>query len=40
VRWGIARNIIWAWVLTIPCSAFFGVVFELLVRPLVNKLAA
>ncbi len=21
VRWGVARNIVWAWVLTIPCSA-------------------
>lgn len=24
VRWGIARNIIWAWILTIPASAFVG----------------
>ena len=24
VRWGIAGNIIWAWVLTIPCSAFMA----------------
>jgi PiT family inorganic phosphate transporter len=22
VRWGIAGNLVWAWVLTIPCSAF------------------
>ncbi|MCL2656174.1 MAG: inorganic phosphate transporter [Betaproteobacteria bacterium] len=22
VRWGVASNIVWAWVLTIPCSAF------------------
>ena len=22
VRWGLAGNIVWAWVLTIPCSAF------------------
>src|SRR5213079_2336505 len=21
VRWGVARQVIWAWVLTIPCSA-------------------
>jgi PiT family inorganic phosphate transporter len=21
VRWGVAGNIVWAWVLTIPCSA-------------------
>ncbi len=37
VRWGIARNIIWAWILTIPCSAIFGIVFELVVRPLIKK---
>ncbi len=37
VRWGIARNIIWAWLLTIPCSALLGIFFELLVRPLVRK---
>ena len=24
VRWGIAGNIVWAWVLTIPCSAFLA----------------
>jgi PiT family inorganic phosphate transporter len=22
VRWGIAGNLLWAWILTIPCSAF------------------
>jgi len=37
VRWGIARNIIWAWLLTIPCSALFGIVLEWCVRPLVGK---
>jgi len=37
VRWGIARNIVWAWVLTIPCSALFGALIELFVRPLVSK---
>jgi PiT family inorganic phosphate transporter len=37
VRWGIARNIVWAWVLTIPCSAFFGALLELAFRPLLNK---
>ncbi|TMA98799.1 MAG: inorganic phosphate transporter, partial [Deltaproteobacteria bacterium] len=21
VRWGVARNVVWAWALTIPCSA-------------------
>ncbi len=32
VRWGIARNIIWAWILTIPCSAIFGAALEYAVR--------
>jgi PiT family inorganic phosphate transporter len=27
VRWGIAGSIVWAWVLTIPCSALIGAVF-------------
>ena len=26
VRWYIARNIIWAWILTIPVSAFIGAI--------------
>lgn len=25
VRWGVARNILWAWVLTIPLSALFAI---------------
>ncbi len=36
VRWGVARNIVWAWILTIPCSAIFGALLELLLRPLVR----
>jgi PiT family inorganic phosphate transporter len=36
VRWGIARSIVWAWILTIPCSAFFGAVLELILRPLIE----
>ncbi len=24
VRWGVAGNIVWAWILTIPCSAFLA----------------
>ncbi len=36
VRWGIARNIIWAWVLTIPCAAAFAAALEFLIRPLVR----
>lgn len=27
VRWGVAGNIVWAWVFTIPASAFIGGVF-------------
>ena len=26
VRWGVAGNILWAWILTIPCSAFIAAV--------------
>jgi inorganic phosphate transporter, PiT family len=37
VRWGIARNIVWAWILTIPCSAIFGALLELAVRPFLPK---
>jgi PiT family inorganic phosphate transporter len=37
VRWGIARSIVWAWVLTIPCSAMFGALIELFVRPFLSK---
>ncbi len=33
VRWGIARNIVWAWILTIPCSAGFAALLEYAVRP-------
>jgi inorganic phosphate transporter, PiT family len=36
VRWGIARDIVWAWVLTIPCSAAFAALLEWTVRPLVK----
>jgi PiT family inorganic phosphate transporter len=33
VRWGIARNIVWAWILTIPCSAGFAALLEYTIRP-------
>ena len=26
VRWGVARNILWAWILTIPLSAIFAII--------------
>jgi PiT family inorganic phosphate transporter len=32
VRWGLASNIIWAWVLTIPCSALVAAGVRLAVR--------
>jgi PiT family inorganic phosphate transporter len=32
VRWGIAGNIVWAWILTIPCSAFIAALAWLLGR--------
>jgi inorganic phosphate transporter, PiT family len=32
VRWGVARNILWAWVLTIPLSAIFSAATFLLIN--------
>jgi inorganic phosphate transporter, PiT family len=32
VRWGVARNVLWAWMLTIPLSAFFAIVSYLLLK--------
>jgi inorganic phosphate transporter, PiT family len=37
VRWGVARNILWAWILTIPCSALIGALLEFLARPFLPK---
>jgi inorganic phosphate transporter, PiT family len=34
VRWGVAGNIVWAWVLTIPASAFVAAVFYYVGRAL------
>jgi PiT family inorganic phosphate transporter len=25
VRWGVARNVVWAWVLTVPCTAAIAI---------------
>jgi inorganic phosphate transporter, PiT family len=36
VRWIVARDILWAWVLTIPCAALFGALFEFSIRPFVR----
>jgi PiT family inorganic phosphate transporter len=37
VRWGVARTVVWAWVLTIPISALIAAVVLLLVE-LAHKL--
>jgi inorganic phosphate transporter, PiT family len=37
VRWGIARRIVWAWVLTIPASALVGSVTFYLIRLVIAK---
>jgi len=34
VRWGVAGNIIMAWILTFPASAAIAAVVHLVVRPL------
>ncbi|MFA4990222.1 MAG: inorganic phosphate transporter [Candidatus Omnitrophota bacterium] len=34
VRWGVAGNIIWAWILTIPCSAFIAALAYIMIRKL------
>jgi PiT family inorganic phosphate transporter len=34
VRWGVAGNIVVAWVLTFPCAALAAGIFYFLVRPL------
>ena len=36
VRWGVAKNILWAWVLTIPVSAIFAMLTYELISYLVN----
>ena len=36
VRWGVARRIMWAWILTIPVSAIMGFVFFTGIFYLVN----
>jgi PiT family inorganic phosphate transporter len=34
VRWGVARNVVWAWILTIPCTAAIAAGIYLAVRVL------
>ena len=35
VRWGVAGDIVWAWILTIPCSAFIAAIAWWLARHLI-----
>jgi PiT family inorganic phosphate transporter len=37
VRWGLATTIVWAWVLTIPASAFIGALSLLVIRLFVTE---
>jgi PiT family inorganic phosphate transporter len=37
VRWGVAANIVWAWVLTIPASALVGWLTMLVLNPFVPQ---
>jgi PiT family inorganic phosphate transporter len=34
VRWGVAANIVWAWILTIPASALVAALFFILLHAL------
>jgi PiT family inorganic phosphate transporter len=36
VRWGVARQIVWAWLLTIPASAAIGAISYYLVSLVIN----
>ncbi len=36
VRWGVARNIVWAWVLTIPLSGVFAAITYLIVSTVLS----
>src|SRR5436309_1401367 len=36
VRWGLAGNIVWAWILTIPCSAFIAAVAWLIAQTILS----
>ena len=37
VKWGVAGRIIWAWVLTIPCSAIISALAYILIRSIFHK---
>lgn len=38
VRWSVARNIVWAWILTIPVTALVGALSYLILNPLITAL--
>ena len=38
VRWSVARNIVWAWILTIPVTAFVGALSYLILNPIITAL--
>jgi PiT family inorganic phosphate transporter len=37
VRWGVASEILWTWLLTIPLSALLAGIFSLLLRQMGMK---
>ena len=37
VKWGVAGKIVWAWILTIPCSAVISALSYMLVRAVFHK---
>ncbi len=37
VRWGVAKSIVWAWILTIPCSFIIGALLEFCALPFLGK---
>jgi Phosphate transporter family. len=36
VRWALAKNIVWAWVLTIPVTAVLGAIIILIIKTLLK----
>ena len=36
VKWGVARRIVWAWILTIPISALIGFAAFLAIRVVIG----
>jgi PiT family inorganic phosphate transporter len=34
VRWGVARNVVWAWILTVPCTALMAAAIQMLTAKL------